>query len=94
MERILCAAIKRKEERNCHNVYYEGQNDILKIEIGYRHPDIIQRFQGELDLKEQGFYTSKGRFVDRKEAFIIAENALQLIGVSGGHGTLYSEDLY
>lgn len=42
----------------------------LNIEIGFRHHDIYQRFEGELSLKnkDQGFYTSKGRFVDRFEA--------------------------
>lgn len=95
-EKILCAAIKRVEPRNCHNTYHEGTNDILNIELGYRHADILHRFQGEVSKNpyDQGFYTSKGKFVDRQKAFIIAEKELQLIQISGGHGTLYSEDLY
>jgi hypothetical protein len=45
-------------------------DDILDIEIGYRHHDIYCRFPGELSNKmsDQGFYTSFGRFVSRKEA--------------------------
>ena len=44
-----------------------------------------------LDIKQQGFYTSYGRFVDRKEAMNIAKKAGQ---VETDNETLYSEDLY
>lgn len=77
-EYILCAAIKRIEPKTC-TPYYEGMNDICNIEIGYRHHDILQRFKGEVSTKQvdQGFYTSKGRFVDRSEAMLIAWKAEQ-----------------
>lgn len=72
-EYILCAAIKRIERKKC-NPYYDEMNDICDIEIGYRHHDILQRFKGEVSTKQvdQGFYTSRGRFVDRSEAMFIA----------------------
>ena len=78
-EYILCAAIKRNERKNCEP-YYDGTNDICDIEIGYRHHDILQRFQGEVSkkTKDQGFYTSKGRFVDRNEGMFIAWKAEQV----------------
>lgn len=81
-EYILCAAIRRlkpKATDNENSPYYKGTNDILNIELGFRHHDIYQRFEGELSLKnkDQGFYTSKGRFVDRYEAAYIAEQAGQ-----------------
>ena len=78
-EYILCAAIKRIESKKC-TPYYEGMNDICNIEIGYRHHDILQRFKGEVGTKQvdQGFYTSKGRFVDRSEAMLIAWRAEQV----------------
>ena len=78
-EYILCAAIKRIERKNCEP-YHDGTNDICDIEIGYRHHDILQRFQGEVSRKskDQGFYTSKGRFVDREEAAYIALLAGQI----------------
>ena len=78
-EYILCAAIKRIESKEC-TPYYEGMNDICDIEIGYRHHDIFQRFPGEVSKKsnDQGFYTSKGRFVDRSEAMLIAWKAGQV----------------
>ena len=80
-ERIICAAILRKEPRKAiGNPYHEGTNDILKIEIGYRHHDIMQRFNVELHKNPyaQGFYTSKGRFVGRHEGMYIAYKSMQV----------------
>lgn len=106
-EYILCAAIKRIERKNCEP-YHDGTNDICDIEIGYRHHDILQRFQSEVSKKskDQGFYTSKGRFVDREKAAYIAmlagqidtEKCLSIKNVDGFDVVilkpLYSEDLY
>lgn len=93
-EYLLCAAIRRKEERNCPKVYWEQFRDIYKIELGWRHPDILHRFIGEVtkDPDDQGFYTSKGRFVTREEGLIIARAAGQVGDIIGG--VLTSEDLY
>ena len=107
-EYILCAAIKRIEPRQDTTMYHN--NDICNIEIGYRHHDIIRRFQGEISRNpdDQGFYTSKGRFVDRKEAMVIAMSAGQIRNTYYGRKpimeaykdgdllvkNLYSEDLY
>lgn len=109
-EYILCAAIKRITPKDCLP-YHEGMNDICDIEIGYRHHDILQRFYGEVSKNpyDQGFYTSNGRFVDRKEAMYIAWMAGQVNDdISGADlltgditeddivyfNNLYSEDLY
>ena len=106
-EYILCAAIKRIERKKCAP-YYDEMNDICDIEIGYRHHDILHKFQGEVSnkSKDQGFYTSKGRFVDREEAAYIALLAGQIdiekcFSVKYVVGSairtlkpLYSEDLY
>ena len=101
-EYILCAAIKRIEPRNDSTMYYN--NDICSIEIGYRHHDIIRRFQNEISRnpKDQGFYTSKGRFVSREEAMEIAYKANQIkdnVQVFKNsdekkYRQLFSEDLY
>lgn len=93
-EYILCAAIKRTTPRQGLQLMYY-QNDIVNIEIGFRHHDIIRRFQGEISRypEDQGFYTSKGRFVDRKEAMIIAKEAGQVENL-GTREMLFSEDLY
>lgn len=95
-EYILCAAIKRTFPRITSNPYHEGTNDILDIEIGYRHHDIYWRFQGEVknSRSAQGFYTSKGRFVDRKTAFVIAKEAGQIHPEDDEIRNLFSEDLY
>ena len=76
-EYILCAAIRRLVPRDCQPYY---NNDICDIEIGYRHHDILQRFRGEVSTKQedQGFYTSKGRYVNRVEAMEIAYKAGQV----------------
>lgn len=91
-EYILCSAILRKEEKsetNLHNV------DVHKCELGLRHCDIMCRFSGELKTSpsSQGFLTSKGRFVNRKDAEVIARNCGQLVGNIIG-GELTSEDLW
>ncbi len=98
MEFIICAAILRIKERECHNDYHN--NDILKIEIGYRHCDILHRFEGEVSKspRDQGFYTSKGRYVTRQEAYKIAFENDQIEGPNKGCPEnsigLTSEDLY
>lgn len=89
-EWILCSAIKRKEPRDC-SPYWEGTNDICNIELGMRHHDIFHRFPEEMNEREQGFYTSKGRYVDRKEGAEIAYAAGQ---IDSPVDKLFSEDLY
>ena len=78
MEYILCSAIKRIKPRETICNYH--QNDIHLIELGFRHHDILIRFRDEVsqDPADQGFYTSKGRFVNRIEAYEIALKAGQI----------------
>lgn len=89
-EYILCAALKRKGPKNVRL-----PNSLPFIEIGLRHFDIRDRFPGEvsMDMDDQGFLTSHGRFVSRKEAEKIARACGQVTGnlISG---ELTSEDLY
>ena len=98
-EYILCAAIKRNVPR-IGQPYWEGTNDIMDIEIGYRHHDIFYRFEDgeELNGIEQGFYTSEGRYVDRIEAMKIAfecgQVSAELALTNGKYNKLFSEDLY
>ena len=96
-EYILCAAIKRLEPVSAVAYNYKtltkDQDDIYSVEIGRRHNDIMTRFGKKvLDVTQQGFYTSYGRFVDRKEAFEIAKYANQIGNIE--RTELYSEDLY
>ena len=97
-EWILCAATKRNEPRKVETVPYNSDNnDILNVELGYRHHDIFRRFNAENNdvintgLYAQGFFTSKGRWVNRKEAADIAYAAGQ---IDTPVSTLFSEDLY
>lgn len=84
-ERILCAAIRIPKV-----------NDFV---CGYRHANCRDTLKllgfkpFELDFEDEGFLTSTGRFVDRKQAAKIAGEAGQLI-VKYVPDELRSEDLY
>ena len=87
-ERIICAAIHNPDDRDMAN------NPL--VYCGLRHANVL--WQSKLvsrDPDHQGFLTSKGRFVDRKEALKIALENDQVIDRTQIRGeTLYSEDLY
>lgn len=87
-ERIICAAIHKPEEKDM-----AGKPLIY---CGLRHAYIL--WQSKLVSRNphhQGFLTSKGRFVDRKEGLKIALDNDQVIDHSQIRGdNLYSEDLY
>ena len=89
-EYIMAAALRRITPKNVNL-----PNDLPNVEIGIRHFDIRDRFPGEVSMKmdDQGFLTSKGRFVSRKEAEVIARNCGQITGKLIG-GELTSEDLW
>lgn len=99
-EYILCSAIWFDDG----NKYLFQPINIKSglVFCGHRHGCIFQQIGGSVAErqklfifeKEQGFLTNTNRFVDRKEGWSIAKNADQIIAVSGGEGTLYSEDLY
>lgn len=96
-EYILCAAIVRTKPSTTKTGNYKTNSnecdDIYFIEIGRRHNDILARFgKNKLDVNRQGFYTSFGRFVDRRLAMEIAIAAGQV--KNNGQTFLYSEDLY
>lgn len=90
-QRIVCAAIKRR-----------GSSLMI---LGIRHWD---RFMHDAamayknipmdDWTEQGFVDNQNQFLNRLEAWKVAEAAGQIISRVGGDttngGTLYSENLY
>ena len=87
-EYILCAAISLPIR----------DNEPPIIIGGFRHGDCMTNaikmgYLNYISQDEQGFLTSKGRFVDRKEAKIIAKNANQLLRDSIFEN-LISEDIY
>ena len=105
-EKIICSAVWYKEfplvRDDMPIGFTRPQNcDVGIVFCGLRHHNCLYQMvaitgkrQCEMGEEVQGFLTSKNRFVDRKEGWIIAEREKQIIRQSGGHGTLYSEDLY
>lgn len=90
-EKIICAAVRLEDG---------------KIFFGHRHPHCLEAMNDQLSwlktrkeiaslAKEQGFMTTKARFVDREEALQIALAADQVLNKEQIRGkSLYSEDLY
>lgn len=86
MERIVSAAI-----------HLGGL--VLSLPSPARHHTIINGATQNLEMKPpilgtQGFMTSTGRFVNRKEACFIATEANQITVKTGNADELYSEDLW
>ena len=83
-EYIICSAIKLKDNR---------------IIGGYRHCDCLINLANKTESigRIEGFLTSKGRFVDRKEAYKIQHSAKINSFCIDGYSKikeLFSEDLY
>jgi hypothetical protein len=96
-EYILCAAIHFDDGKQYPNQPKNIETGIVLC--GWRHGSIFPQIGGlvrerqELGIyeKEQGFITSKNRFIDRKEAAILAFTTGQ---IDKPKTELYSEDLY
>lgn len=104
-EYILCAAVWYKEIKSIKEIPFNSTNPLNcptgLVFSGHRHGQCIYTkcaITGLRDCEsgenEQGFLTNLNRFVDRQEAWKIAEKANQIVRQSGGYGTLYSECLY
>jgi hypothetical protein len=95
-ERILCAALYYDNK-----MFYQHMPKNIAFGIvicGRRHHNcyVIASFvEGISGIKAvQGFITSEDRFVDRKEAFVIAAECGQIIDKHSPADVLISEDLY
>lgn len=105
-EYILCAAVWYKEIAlkwdTPSEVYLPKNIDRGIVFTGYRHGQCIYSKcaitglrDAESGENEQGFLTSKNRFVSREEALEIAVRENQVIDLSQIRGNrLFSEDLY
>lgn len=84
-EYIVCAAILHDKAIPSYNIY--------GMELGYNHHDILKKHNNIVSIGSdaQGFMTSNGRFVDRKEAGKIAFECGQINAESQ---YLFSEDIY
>ena len=91
------------------NHYSNGDGNVLPFHscygikegfviAGFRHPLVIQSAKAwkEKGYKcvEEGFITSYGRFVDRKEAYEIAKNVGQINYEKLSGDILFSEDVF
>lgn len=106
-EFIICAAIKIVDLDNKGTSGSSGSSDPSisgKIFFGHRHNNCYQALNNELSWtmnrqeisklnRIEGFVTSKNRFVDRREAFLIAKRNKQIINDVFSKD-LYSENLY
>lgn len=99
-EKIMCAAIWYKDMPDA--IIQVAGVDKGVVLCGYRHGHIIHQFvaltgkrsvTSEAGEYVQGFLTTTNRFVDRKEAALIAIIANQ-VNVTKVGKELYSEDLY
>ena len=105
-ERIICAAVWYKELKLKKDMpiesYLPKNIDHGIVFSGHRHGQCIYSkcaITGLRDCEsgenEQGFLTSKNRFVSREEALLIALRENQVINISEIRGNrLFSEDLY
>lgn len=71
---------------------------VYSVEPPKRHHHLIydmsrSGFPAE-ELHDQGFITSSGRFVDRREGLTIAEAAGQIKEKLGCEGLLFTEDMW
>ncbi len=98
-EKIICAAIHFDDEKE-H--VHQPKNILRGFVIGGRrhhncYGTIFAIKEGLKMLKHtQGFLTNMDRFVDRREAFVIAKREGQLLVdyTDDGENILFSEDLY
>lgn len=98
-ERVIAAAYKVKPEHVCskggvRKVGTQERDDIYQCRIGRHHAEILHCFGKEVDHETDGFYTSFGRWVDRKEAARIALECGQVEKLHFWDDMLDSSDLF
>lgn len=94
-EYILCSAIWYKDfEKPVHSVTNLDRGVVMcglgHVHIIHQHVKLMGKRQAEMGDYEQGFLTSKNRFLSRDEAGKLAFEAGQIDVIK----TLYSEDLF
>lgn len=79
-EKVICCAVKLKT------------GVIISMAPPSTHQIILDKTGARSG--ERGFMTSTGRFVNRREALIVAVKAGQVHGIFDGLDELYGEDLW
>lgn len=90
---VVCAACRYGEMIICGARHYDM---VMHGVLAQLKEDRLFAFE-EVGKVEQGFIDQRGVFMDREEAFLVAEAAGQLNvrrEKTPGKGTLFSEDLY
>lgn len=93
-ERILCSAIKVENVSEQYDHIYLGLRHTHCFAEMKRIRDLLDDTDEVRVQTEQGFLTTKNRFVDRKEAMKIAREEGQVIQEYGNGEELYSKCLY
>lgn len=87
-ERIIAAAIQGPDGSIYHSLKPARHGDVIQAII---YKGVVDVVPGDWP---QGFITSKLRFVDRREAYLIAKERGQLGRTAGPGPELYSEDVW
>mgnify|MGYP000325926200 FL=1 len=71
-------------------------NKVFSLPAPNRHHDVIRMIGGISGPDTQGFLDANGTFLNRKQAFIVAQMTRQINRAPGGYQgpELYSEDLW
>jgi len=107
MELIICSSIWYKDLKLKRPDILDGFRPVNVdrgvVFSGWRHPNCMYQMCAIFGLRSvksevgefvQGFTTSKNRFVDRKEGYLISKLSNQLKDDFEGKDTLFSEDIY
>ena len=89
-------AITAKNGTMVEEIYREPHREVFRMALGWRHADILYKYKDCIEDDGGGFMTSKGRYVDRKEAAHIAKAAGQIRDEYRAETVnyLFSEDIY
>ena len=98
MERIIASAYLVKpefiEEGTIYQTGKKEPDDIFRCRIGRHHAEILHLWGKQVDRHTDGFYTSYGRYVDRKEAAKIALACGQIKRLHYWQDALDSSDVF
>ena len=98
MERVIAAAYLVKPKFVKEGGVYQSKtkkiDDIYRCRIGRHHAEILHIWGKQIDHHTDGFYTSYGRYVDRKEAAKIALECGQITRLHYWRDKLDSSDIF
>lgn len=97
-EKIVCAGVWFQDDKAYANQYANIEKGVVVAGLGHHNCMAILSYMFPhleyLSHTVSGFLTSHRRFVNREDAWNIAEANGQILHSHGAEGTLYSEDLF